>query len=68
MSATNYWVETCRHRLWTDCLSIARESHSPFGEAGHKLIAAAYYKQVCGGDGGPLDDWSQRSSATEENI
>lgn len=64
MSA-NYWLEAARNSLWMDCLAIAKESHSPFGEAGHKLIAAGYYKQVCGGDGGPLDDWSQPNSAKE---
>ena len=61
--STNFYVETGRNSLWMDCLAIAKESHSPFGEAGHKVIAAAYFKQVCGGDGGPLDHWSQPISA-----
>ena len=63
--STNYWVKAARTRLWLNCLAIARETPSPFGEAGHQMIAATFYKQVCGGDGGPLDDWSQPSSATE---
>ena len=60
--STNYWLETSRHHLWMDCLAIAKENHSSLGETRQKLIAAGYYKQVCGGDGGPLDDWSQPSS------
>ena len=61
----NRLVEDARNHLWLNCLAIARETPSPFGEAGHQLLAATYYKQVCGGDGGPLDDWSQPNSTIE---